>query len=85
MQRTRTCTERHDTSPEVARVEGHVDTRKRDRREAALERDVALLGLLLLGLRVARVDDLTQHFLDLVDGELLSQLHKCQTQSSLSH
>ena len=57
-------------------MEGHVDTGKRDCREAALEGNVALLLLLLLGLRVARVDDLPEHLLDLVDGELLRELRK---------
>ena len=55
-------------------MEGNVDTRQRDRRETALKSDVTLLGLQLLCLRVARVDDLAKHLLDLVDGELLRQL-----------
>lgn len=54
-----TSTEWHDTSPEVAGVEGHIDTRKRNSGKAALKRNVTLLGLLLLGLLVARLDDLT--------------------------
>ena len=65
-----TCTEGQDTSPEVAGVEGDVNAGKRNSGEATLESDVTLLLLLLLRLRVARADDLTQHLLHLVDGEL---------------
>ena len=71
---TLTCTERHDTGPEVAGVEGNVDTRQRDRRETALKSDVTLLGLQLLCLRVARVDDLAQHLFHLINSELLGEL-----------
>ena len=69
-----TCTEWHDTSPEIARVEGHIDAGKWDRSKATLESDISLLSLLFLRLRVARVDDLAEHLLHLVDGELLGQL-----------
>ena len=70
-----TGTEGHDSSPEVARVEGYVNTRERDGCEATLESDVSLLRLELLCLREAGVDDLAEHLLDLVDGELLRQLY----------
>ena len=70
----RTSTERHDTSPEVAGVEGDINTGERNGGEAALESDVALLLLLLLRFRVAGADDLPQHLLHLVEGELLRQL-----------
>ena len=75
---TLTCTERHDTGPEVARVERYVDAGERDGSIAALELEeaVLLLGLLdrLDGLAVALVDDLAEHLLDLLDGELLRKL-----------
>ena len=69
-----TCAEGHNTSPEVTRVERHVDTREWDRGEAAFEFDVAFSLLLLLGFLEARVDDLGEHRLDLVDGELFREL-----------
>ena len=69
-----TCAEGHDTSPEIARVEGHINAWKWDRSKATLEGDVSLLRLLFLRLRVARVDDLAEHLLHLVDGEFLGQL-----------
>ena len=55
-------------------MEGYIDTGKRDGCKATLERDVSLLGLLLLRLLEARLDNLTEHLLHLVDGELLGQL-----------
>ena len=69
-----TSSEGHDTSPEVARMEGDVNTREGDSGKTTLEGDVALLGLKFLSLSIARVDDLSEHLLDLVDGELLRQL-----------
>lgn len=69
-----TSAERHNAGPEVAGVERHVDTREGNSREATFKDNVALLRLQLLRLRVARVDDLSKHLLDLVDRELLSQL-----------
>ena len=59
-------------------MERHVDAGERDGRVAALklEETVLLLGLLdrLDGLAVALVDDLAEHLLDLLDGELLRKL-----------
>ena len=55
-------------------MERHVDTREGDGSEATLELDVSFGLLLLLCLLVARVDDLGEHRLDLVDGELLGKL-----------
>ena len=55
-------------------MERHVDTRERNGGETALKFDVTLSSLLLLRLREARVDDLAEHLLHLVDGEFLSQL-----------
>ena len=69
-----TSTEGHDTSPEVARVEWHIDTGKRDGSKAALKLDVALSRLLLLRLGEAGLDDLAEHLLDLLNSELLCQL-----------
>ena len=72
-----TGTERKDTSPQVAGMEGHVNTGERDGSEAAVQLDVAILSLLLLErLLVARLDDFSEHLLDLLDGESLSQLQK---------
>ena len=71
---TLTCTERHDTGPEVATVERHVDTGERNGGETTLKLDASLRLLLLLRLLVARVDNLSKHRLDLVDSELLGEL-----------
>lgn len=71
-----TSAERHDSGPQVARMERYVDTGKRDGGETALELDVALELLLLLGPFVGAIDDIPQHLLDLLDGELLGQLKK---------
>lgn len=67
-------TERHDTGPEVARVERHVDTGERDRREAALESNEAGLGLQVARLLNALVDNLAQVLLDLLDRHGLGKL-----------
>ena len=69
-----TSTERHDTSPEVARVERHINTRERDSGEATLELDVTFGLLELLCALEAGLDDVKQHLLDLLDAELLSEL-----------
>ena len=69
-----TCAERHNTGPEVPRMERHVDARERDCREAALEDDIPVALLLPDGGVVRGLDDLAQHFLDLLDAELLRQL-----------
>ena len=55
-------------------MERHVDTRERNGGETALKFDVTLSSLLLLRLREARVDDLAEHLLHLVNGEFLGQL-----------
>ena len=67
-----TCAERHHTSPQVARVEWHVNARQRDCRKATLETNVALLFLLLVRLDHGVVDDLVQHLADLLNRECLS-------------
>ena len=69
-----TGSERHHACPQILRVERDVDTRERDGGETALEGDVAFLRLQLLRLSEAGVDNLAEHLLDLVDGELLGQL-----------
>ena len=71
---TLTSTERHDTSPEIARVERHVNTRKRNRGESTVELDMAFPFLLFLSAVKARLYNVAQHFLNLLDGELLGQL-----------
>lgn len=55
-------------------MERHVDTWQRDGREASLQLDVALGFAELLSLCVARVNDLAEHLLHLIDAELLRQL-----------
>ena len=70
----RTSTERHDTSPEVTGVERHVDTSERNSGETALKGDVTLSSLLLLSLGEAGINDLAEHLLHLLNGELLGQL-----------
>jgi hypothetical protein len=62
------CAERYHTSPEVAKMEWHIDARKRNCGKAALESNVALRLLQLLSALVARVDDFTKHILDLTQG-----------------
>ncbi|KAI3487340.1 hypothetical protein L1887_48761 [Cichorium endivia] len=61
------------TAGEVARVEGHVDTRQRDGGETALELDAALL-LLLEGSRQHLADDLGELLAHLLDGHDLVEL-----------
>ena len=55
-------------------MEWNVDTSERNRSEASLQLDIALGDLLFLRLRETRINDLAKHLLDLLDGELLSQL-----------
>ena len=69
-----TSSEWYDTTPQVARVERYIDTRKRNSGKASFENDVALSGLQLLSLIEARSDDIREHLLNLVYGELLGKL-----------
>ena len=69
-----TSSEGHDTSPKVTGVEGHIDTRKRNRSKSTLQFNVTLCSLLGLCLLEALLNDLTEHFLDLINSELLSKL-----------
>ena len=55
-------------------MEGNVDARKRDCREAALEQDVALGLLLTLRPLEAFVDDLLQHFPNFLNSKCLGKL-----------
>jgi hypothetical protein len=55
-------------------MEGHINTRQRNGRKATLKLDVALCSLLLLGALEALHHNIPKHFLNLLDGELLSQL-----------
>ena len=71
-----TSTERHHTGPKIVRVEGNVDTRKQDCSEALLEFDVALGFLLGLRMLEALNDNVTQHFLRLLDAVSFRQLQK---------
>ena len=52
-------------------MERHVDAGERNRRKAALKDDVPVALLLPDGGVVRGLDDLAQHFLDLLDAELL--------------
>ena len=79
----RTCTEGHDTSPEVAGVEGHINSGKRNSSKATLQLNVTLSLLEVLGTGERRLDDLAKHFLDLLDGELLGKLMKTQLSEPL--
>ena len=72
---TLTSMERQDTRPQVVGVERHVDPGQRDGGEATLELDIALLLLKFLLLLEARIDDLAEHLLDLLDGEALGELY----------
>ena len=77
MKKKLTCSERHDTSPQVSRVERNVDTRKRNASKSTVQLDVTAFGLLLFeGPCVALLDDVTKHFLDFLDGEGFSELLK---------
>ena len=69
-----TSSERHDSCPQVAGVEWHVNAGKRDCGESTLQFDVALCLVQVFRALVAGVDDICKHGLDLVDGELLSEL-----------
>jgi len=55
-------------------MEGHIYAGKRNGCEAALQLDITLRSLLLLSTLEAIHHDLPEHLLDLLDGELLSQL-----------
>jgi hypothetical protein len=69
-----TGSKRHDTGPQIARVEGNVDPRERDSCKPAVQLDEALCLLLLLCLFKARLNDFAQHLLDLVERELGGEL-----------
>lgn len=71
-----TSTEGQHTSPEVARVEGDIDTGKRNGGKATIELDVSLSFLLILCLGKARLNNLRQHLLDFLDGEALRELER---------
>jgi hypothetical protein len=71
-----TGTEGHDTSPEVARVERYVNTRQGDGGKPTLQLDVSFRFLLTLCFLIARLDDITEHLLDLLDGVGLGQLYR---------
>jgi hypothetical protein len=58
--------EGHDTSPEVVRVERYVDTRQ-DGGKPTLQL-ASFSFLLTLCLLIARLDDITEHLLRLLDG-----------------
>jgi hypothetical protein len=70
-----TGTERQHSSPEIPRVEGYINPRKRDGSKSTLEFDITFSFLLLLSLLKARFDDIVEHFLDLFNAESLSQLY----------
>jgi hypothetical protein len=76
IRRKLTGMEGHDASPEVAGVERYVDTRQGDGSKPTLQLDVSFRFLLTLCLLKARLDDITQHLLDLLDGVGLSQLYR---------
>ena len=69
-----TSSEGHDTGPKVTRMEGHIDTRKGNRSKSTLQFNVTLCSLLGLCLLEALLNNLTEHFLDLINSELLSKL-----------
>ena len=56
-------------------MERHVDAGKRDGGKSALELDVALGLLLLLRLVETVCNDISQHLLDLLNSEVLSELN----------
>ena len=62
-----TSSEGHDTGPKVTRMEGHIDTRKRNRSKSTLQFNVTLRSLLGLCLLEALLNNLTEHFLDLIN------------------
>jgi hypothetical protein len=57
-------------------VERYVDTRQGDGGKPTLQLDISLRFLLTLCLLIARLDDITEHLLNLLDGVGLSQLCK---------
>ena len=71
-----TSMERHHISPKIARVEGNVNTRKRDCSKASFKLDVDLGFLLGFGMLKALNDDVTQHFLHFLGTVCFCQLQK---------
>jgi hypothetical protein len=65
----------HNPSPEVPRVEGYINPRKRDGSKSTLQLDTITFSfLLLLSLLKTRFDDVAEHFLHFLNTESLSQL-----------
>ena len=71
-----TCSEGHHTSPQVARVEGHIYAGKRYRCKSTLELDITFSFLKLFGAIEAFRHNIAQHLLYFLDRELLRQLCK---------
>ena len=71
---TLTSPKGHDTSPEISRVEGHVDARKRNGSETALKFDVTFSFLKVDSPLMALLHDVTEHLFDLLDREGFGQL-----------
>ena len=59
-------------------MEGHINSGERNSSKATFQLDVTFSLLKVLGTGERRLDDLAEHFLDLLDGELLSELVKTQ-------
>ena len=57
-------------------MEWYVDTRQGDGCKPTLQLDISFRFLLILRLLIARLDDITEHLLDLLDSVGLSELYR---------
>ena len=71
-----TSSEGHDTGPKVTRVEGHIDSWERNGSKSTLQLDVAFGFLEFLCFMEGVINDLPEHFFDLVHGESFCELRE---------